>query len=55
LIALCEQIRLVAPDEYRKAMWQRREHLHDTGQHDEAFDGIDALKWPRAVRQEGAA
>jgi hypothetical protein len=55
LVALRERLELLAPDEYRKAMWARRKHLHATGQHGKVYDGTDALAWARAMRREGAA
>jgi hypothetical protein len=55
LVALCERLELLAPDEHRKAMWQRRRHLHATGKHGRVYDGTDAVKWARAMRRAGAA
>jgi hypothetical protein len=55
LIALCERLQMIAPDEYRRCMWARRRHLHATGQHGWVYDGTDAVKWARAMRRAGAA
>jgi hypothetical protein len=49
LVAICEELRAIAPNDYAAAMGERRAYLHSRGKHSKVYDGADALEWKRAM------